>query len=52
VQHDKDFARVYLKEKFNMLPLLLDGDNTLMQEATTQVITGYAVLGMQIPRLN
>jgi len=52
VQHDKDFARVYLKEKFNMLPLLLEGDNALMQEATSQVIAGYAVIGMQIPRLN
>jgi len=51
VAEDPDFARVYLKEKFSMLPLLADGSPLLLQEASMQTIAGFNKLGMAIPTI-
>lgn len=51
VAEDKDFARVYLKEKFDLLPYLLDGSPKLLQQATMQTIAGFSALGLTIPTL-
>lgn len=46
VQHDKDFARVYLKEKQALLEVLTKGDATLYKMAWDQVEDGLkAVYG-------
>jgi len=52
VAHDPDFAKVYLKEKLAMLPHLADGSPILLQLASTQVIAGFASLGLKIPTLH
>jgi len=49
VQHDKDFAKVYLKEKLAMLPALSDGNPVLLQRATMQTIAGFSALGLTLP---
>lgn len=51
VQHDKDFARTYLREKFALLPYLVDGNPVLLQRATTQTIAAFHALGLTIPAL-
>lgn len=45
VEHDKDFARIYLREKLAVLPLLSGGDSGLLNQASNQVIAGFAALG-------
>jgi len=49
VKHDPDFARIYLREKFALLPLLADGAPTLLERASRQVLEGFATLGIQLP---
>ena len=49
VEHDKDFARVYLREKFETLPYLSDGNPALLQRASMQTLAGFASLGLTIP---
>lgn len=52
VANDADFARVYLREKLNLLGFLSEGDSGLLQQASIQTITGFATLGMAIPTLS
>lgn len=49
VAEDKDFARVYLKEKFALLPYLADGAPELLQIASMQVVAGFHQLGLDLP---
>jgi (p)ppGpp synthase/HD superfamily hydrolase len=49
VEHDKDFAKVYLKEKLELLPYLADGDSSLLQRASIQIMLGCIALGIDIP---
>lgn len=51
VEHDKDFARTYLREKFALLPYLADGSPKLLQEASMQTIAGFTQLGLTIPTI-
>lgn len=51
VQHDKDFARIYIREKLAMLPYLSEGNPVLLQQCATQVIAACAALGIEIPML-
>ena len=48
VSQDKDFARVYLREKLALLPFLADGDPNLLQRASMQTVQAMNQLGMQI----
>jgi len=48
---DPDFAKVYLKEKFQLLPSLLGGNSTLLARATAQTLEGFAKLGIQVPTI-
>jgi (p)ppGpp synthase/HD superfamily hydrolase len=48
-EHDKDFARVYLKEKLALLSALSDGNPDLLQLASMQVVTYSARLGLPVP---
>lgn len=49
VSQDKDFARVYLKEKFALLPYLADGSPVLLQEATVQTLNSFKEIGIDLP---
>lgn len=49
VEHDKDFAVVYLREKLAMLPVLSDGNPVLLQRASMQTIAACSALGIKIP---
>lgn len=49
VAHDPDFARVYLREKLEILPYLSDGNSTLLNRASVQTMVACSVLGIQIP---
>ena len=51
VAYDKDFAKVYLREKLNLLPYLADGDPRLLQRASMQAVAACAAVGIEIPRL-
>jgi (p)ppGpp synthase/HD superfamily hydrolase len=44
LQHDKEFAKVYLKEKQLLLEVLKEGDRTLWQEANRIVEPGMEIL--------
>jgi (p)ppGpp synthase/HD superfamily hydrolase len=49
VENDKDFARVYLREKLALLPFLSAGASELLNEASNQVIEGFAAIGEPLP---
>lgn len=51
-EHDKDFAKVYLREKLEMLPYLSDGNADLLQRASIQAIAACATCGVDIPTLS
>jgi (p)ppGpp synthase/HD superfamily hydrolase len=51
VEHDPDFARVYLKEKLALLPYLKEGDATLFARCQEQIITLGPKVGLDIPLL-
>lgn len=51
VENDKDFAKVYLREKLDLLPALVGGDSTLLAKASAQLIESYQKLGMTIPQI-
>jgi (p)ppGpp synthase/HD superfamily hydrolase len=52
VQHDEGFAKTYLKEKFELLGFLADGDSTLLGQATAQCVEAMKKLGLTIPRIS
>jgi guanosine-3',5'-bis(diphosphate) 3'-pyrophosphohydrolase len=45
---DKDFARVYLREKMALLPYLADGSPVLLQRASMQALGAMTELGLTI----
>ena len=49
VEHDKGFAKVYLKEKLALLPYLSEGNSDLLNRAALQTLAGFQALGMSIP---
>lgn len=49
VADDPDFARVYLDEKLALLPYLVEGNATLLNEASQLAIAGYKTLGLDLP---
>jgi (p)ppGpp synthase/HD superfamily hydrolase len=49
VSYDKDFAKVYLREKLAMLPYLSDGNSELLQRCSVQTIAACAAVGIHIP---
>jgi (p)ppGpp synthase/HD superfamily hydrolase len=44
VEHDKDFARIYLKEKQLLLNVLTKGDKTLHERALNQITAAQTLL--------
>ena len=46
-QHDKEFAKVYLKEKQLLLEVLKEGDEYLWNEANEIVVKGLKELGIE-----
>lgn len=46
LQHDKEFAKVYLKEKQLLLEVLKEGDAYLWKEANEIVVKGLKELGL------
>jgi guanosine-3',5'-bis(diphosphate) 3'-pyrophosphohydrolase len=51
VAQDPDFAKVYLKEKFQLLPALVNGNSGLLARASAQTLEGFAKLGLQVPTI-
>lgn len=51
VAHDKDFAKVYLKEKYLLLQVLKDGDKEAWDFAYNQVLEGISLLGLDISKI-
>ena len=51
VAHDKDFARVYLREAMDTLGILSDGNPVLLQRLSMQLLAGFASLGLTIPMI-
>ena len=51
VEHDPDFAKTYLKEKFNLLGALSDGNPVLLERATKLCVEGMKKLGLTIPMI-
>lgn len=49
VASDKEFAMVYLREMLDLLPFLVDGNATLLQQASVQIIGACAAVGINIP---
>jgi guanosine-3',5'-bis(diphosphate) 3'-pyrophosphohydrolase len=49
VAEDADFAKVYLREKFALLPLLKGGNEILWNRAHAQTIAGFVSLGLTVP---
>ena len=49
VAHDPDFAKVYLREKLALLPVLSDGNSELLQRASMQTIEAMQKLHLTIP---
>lgn len=49
VAEDVGFARVYLAEKLELLPLLTEGHPALLNQASVQTVAGCAAVGVQIP---
>jgi (p)ppGpp synthase/HD superfamily hydrolase len=52
VSEDRDFAQVYLREKFELLPLLSDGNAELLNRASIQTMAACAALGIVIPTVS
>jgi guanosine-3',5'-bis(diphosphate) 3'-pyrophosphohydrolase len=48
VKYDKSFAKIYLKEKFALLPIFVDCPSPLLQLATAQTLSGFDKLGIKI----
>lgn len=51
VEHDKDFAMVYIREKLALLPYLSEGNSILLGLCSEMVIKASAELGIDIPML-
>lgn len=51
VANDPDFARVYIKEKMELLPLLIGGNANLLARCSQQVLDAYAKLGLTVPMI-
>lgn len=51
VAHDKNFAKVYLKEKYALLQVLRDADKQAWEEAMNQVIEGCELLNLDISKI-
>jgi (p)ppGpp synthase/HD superfamily hydrolase len=49
IEHDKDFANIYLREKIALLPYLADGSPVLLQQASVQTIQGLESIGIKMP---
>lgn len=52
VEHDKDFANLYLREKFALLPYLSDGSPILLQRASMQCVNEMQQLGLTIQMIS
>jgi len=52
VEHDAKFARTYLKEVLNMLPMLLEGNKELLNKVACQTVAACAQVGVNIPTLS
>lgn len=52
VANDKDFAKVYLREKLELLPYISEGHPELLQQCAVQVIAACAEAGVHIPVLS
>lgn len=48
-EHDKDFAKVYLREKLAVLPYLLEGNADLFQRTVMQTIVACNMCGVDFP---
>ena len=46
VEHDRDFANVYLREKWELLPYLENGSSILFEQARQAAIDGLTKLGL------
>lgn len=51
VRYDKDFAQVYLREKFALLGCLAEGNPVLLQRATEQCLNAMREIGIKIPMI-
>jgi guanosine-3',5'-bis(diphosphate) 3'-pyrophosphohydrolase len=51
VANDPDFARVYIKEKMELLASLVGGNSNLLARASQQVIDSCSTLGLTIPTI-
>lgn len=49
VNHDRDFAMVYIREKMALLPYLTEGHPALLNQASMQVLQACIALGIEIP---
>ena len=52
VADDKDFAKVYLREKLLLLPILSEGNSELLNIASIQATTACMLVGVDIITLN
>jgi (p)ppGpp synthase/HD superfamily hydrolase len=52
VENDPDFARIYIREKLNLLGFLADGSPALLQTATMQTLEAIQKLGLTIPKFH
>lgn len=52
VAHDKDFAQVYIREKLELLPYLINGHPALLNRASLQVMQACQTLSINIPTLS
>lgn len=51
-EHDKDFAKVYLREKLSLLPMLSEGNSELLNIASVQAVAACVLVGVDIITLN
>jgi (p)ppGpp synthase/HD superfamily hydrolase len=51
VAHDPDFAKVYLAEIMETLPVLSEGNSSLLNRAAMQSVAAFATLGIPIPTI-
>jgi (p)ppGpp synthase/HD superfamily hydrolase len=52
VENDPDFAKVYIKEKLNLLGYLADGSPALLQTASMQTLEAIEKLGLTMPKFH
>lgn len=52
IENDKDFANLYLREKFALLPYLSEGNPILLQRASIQCVNEMQQLGLTIPMVS